>query len=44
MMGFEEFCEAVAENIRDYLPEEYQESKIALHTVNKVSGKSIASC
>ena len=37
MMGFEEFCEAVAENIRDYLPEEYQESKIALHTVNKVN-------
>lgn len=43
MMGFEEFCEAVAENIRYYLPEKYQESRIALHTVNKVNLGSVES-
>ena len=35
MMNFEEFKKSVAENIKDYLPEEYQNAQVTIQEVTK---------
>lgn len=37
MMSFEDFCEAVEKNIVQYLPQEYQDTKVELVTPEKVN-------
>lgn len=37
MMNYELFKEVVAEKIKDYMPQEYQDCKVEIHAVTKVN-------